>query len=72
MNIIKAILRFFCIPRCQQHAWFHVRNIYGDEINHSGGKRSVWQCKFCSKLKWSDRLHGSDYLDKVSKATIYL
>jgi hypothetical protein len=27
-----------------------VRNIYGDEINHSGGNRSLWRCANCRRL----------------------
>jgi hypothetical protein len=39
MNWIK---QFFCAHR---YEW--ARNIYGDEINACGGKRSVWLCTKC-------------------------
>lgn len=26
------------------------RNIYGDEINHAGGRRSLWRCERCDGL----------------------
>lgn len=42
MNIIK---RLFCT-----HEYEFVRNIYGDEINWAGGKRSWWRCRKCGKL----------------------
>lgn len=34
-----------------------VRNIYGDEINSWGGKRSLWACKRCGRLLASARLN---------------
>jgi len=36
--------RLFCMHR---GGVAFVRNIYGDEINRSGGKRSIWVCKRC-------------------------
>ena len=38
------IQTFFCAHHFQ---W--VRNIYGDEINTFGGKRSLWRCVKCGK-----------------------
>ena len=35
----------------------HLRNIHGDEINHRGGKRSVWRCANCGAVKLRDHLH---------------
>lgn len=34
---------------CDHKGWAHVflRNIYGDEINHRNGKRSMWSCTHC-------------------------
>lgn len=48
MSIIR---RFFC-----RHEWEFVRNIYGDEINHVGGKRSMWRCVKCGKVTYGARL----------------
>jgi len=45
MNWIK---RVFCAHR---YEW--MRNIYGDEINMSGGKRSLWRCAECGKVQVS-------------------
>lgn len=42
----------FCVHNLR---W--LRNIHGDEINHAGGKRSVWRCRECSVIKLKDRLH---------------
>lgn len=41
MNFIK---RLFC-----RHQWKYKYGIYGDNIIHSGGKRSVWECVECEK-----------------------
>lgn len=34
-----------------------VRNVYGDEINHLGGKRSVWRCQDCGSIVYRGELH---------------
>ena len=48
MSIIKRLL-------CKhEYAWYC--NIYGDMINHSGGSRSVWQCKKCGKFQFRKEL----------------
>ena len=38
------------------HEWKFVRNIYGDEINYSGGMRSIYRCH-CGKVKFAESLH---------------
>jgi hypothetical protein len=48
MNILK---RLFCK---HEFEWQH--NIYGDEINYCGGKRSIWKCKKCGKTQYRDKL----------------
>ena len=48
MKLFKSL---FC-----KHDYKFVRNIYGDEINHRGGKRSLWQCKKCGNLEYRDYL----------------
>lgn len=40
-----------------KHNYIFMRNIYGDEIIHSGYKRSIWTCSACGKLKFRDALH---------------
>ena len=50
-NLIK---RLFC--RHSDGTTF-VRNISGDEINTTGGKRSAWRCKRCDGLVLMDELH---------------
>lgn len=42
---MKWVKRFFCA-----HHFEWIRNIYGDEINAVGGKRSLWRCVKCGKL----------------------
>ncbi len=49
MSILK---RLFC-----KHEYEWVRNIYGDEINATGGYRSVWRCAKCGKRVLSHELH---------------
>lgn len=41
MSILRQI---FC-----RHELEFVRNIYGDEINLVGGRRSWWRCKKCGR-----------------------
>lgn len=45
------IKRLFC-----KHKWKWDRNVYGDEINYSGGKRSSWSCAKCGALKYMPQL----------------
>lgn len=42
------------------HELEHVHNIYGDEINYRGGKRSVWKCQNCGAVKLRDHLHDEN------------
>jgi hypothetical protein len=49
MNWLK---RIFCA-----HSYTFVRNVYGDEINLLGGKRSVWRCTKCSNVQDRDDPH---------------
>lgn len=48
MNLFKSL---FC-----KHDYKFIRNIYGDEINHRCGKRSLWQCEKCGNLEYRDYL----------------
>jgi hypothetical protein len=48
-------MKLFC-----KHSYSHLRNIHGDEINYRGGKRSIFICKKCGKIKYGDLLY---YLD---------
>lgn len=50
----KSLKRLFC--KHSSGVTF-VRNIYGDEINTAGGKRSVWRCDRCGGLLLKDQLH---------------
>jgi hypothetical protein len=38
------------------------RNIYGDHINHTNGKRSLWICERCGALVYQRDLVKYDYL----------
>ncbi len=49
--VVEAYGSVFCI-----HSLRFLRNIYGDEINHAGGKRSVWRCRKCGVTRLKDRL----------------
>ena len=46
--------RLFC-----EHHYEWMRNIYGDEINLSGGKRSLWGCTKCDKVQARNELHDA-------------
>lgn len=44
---------------CSHAAGFEfVRNLYGDQINEWGGKRSVWRCRSCGRVQARDQLHN--------------
>ena len=47
----KFIKRLFCY-----HELEFVRNIYGDEINLTN-KRSIYKCKKCGAIKYSNNLN---------------
>lgn len=54
--MIAFIKRLFC-----PHEYVWVRNIYGDEINAAGGRRSWWRCEKCGKYVLRDHLfHEND------------
>lgn len=48
---MRFLKRLFC-----KHAYFFVRNIYGDEIIERGWKRSIWRCQQCGKNHLDDVL----------------
>ncbi len=43
---------------CWNPSFTFERNIYGDEIFHAGGNRSLWKCDRCGYLKASRELHN--------------
>lgn len=47
--IWSFIKRLFCA-----HDFIFVRNIYGDEILEHGYNRSVWKCKHCGRVKYTN------------------
>jgi len=51
--LIKFIRSLFC----RHKSITFIRNIYGDEINHAGGKRSVWMCDGCKWPIYKNTLH---------------
>ena len=53
---MKCVKRLFRLKKCE-HDWKFVRNIYGDEINHCGGYRSLWECRKCGRLQWREQLY---------------
>ena len=46
------------------HEWEWVRNIYGDEINAVGGRRSWWRCKKCGWLEPCGEYHDEGDSDE--------
>ena len=51
-----GIRKIFCQHPVEQQSF--VRNIYGDEINHAGGMRSIWVCRGCGKQLCKPELLG--------------
>lgn len=39
---MRWVRRLLC-----RHHFKWLRNLYGDEINYCGGKRSLWECVKC-------------------------
>jgi hypothetical protein len=50
----RFLKRLFCRHRRTQF----VRNVYGDEINHCGGRRSLWCCEDCGRYMYRKDLHA--------------
>lgn len=71
MNWLNQLFRQL---RCQHTSQTHVRNIHGDEINHSGGMRSVWKCDACgatklhAELKEGGYSHGQEMVEEARAA----
>lgn len=42
---------FAWFHRCK-HKYHFVRTIHGDEINHCNGRRKVYSCAKCGKVKY--------------------
>lgn len=55
----NSIKMFFKRFTCKHTNQTFIRNIYGDEINWTGGKRSIWKCDDCGKVIFSDELNRS-------------
>lgn len=54
VNFLQRIVReLSCF---HNHGATFVRNIYGDEINVYGGKRSIWKCNNCQANLFSKYL----------------
>lgn len=51
----KKILDRMMAGPCE-HEWEHVGNLHGDQINLTGGMRSLWQCKKCGKHEFRPHL----------------
>ena len=49
--------KFFSRMFCRHYKVIFCRNIYGDEINHRNGMRSLWQCAKCGAIVLSEHLH---------------
>jgi hypothetical protein len=55
---LNAIQKFFRRLFCSHSEIQHVRNIYGEEIIHSGYNRSQWTCVHCKKIVLRPSLHN--------------
>lgn len=49
--IPKFIITIWKQWKCNHNFLYH-RNIYGDEINYSGGCRTIYKCDKCDKFKY--------------------
>ena len=49
--------RLFC-----KHDFCWERNLYGDQINYSGGARSIWVCAKCGKVEFRSELHFEGFV----------
>jgi hypothetical protein len=58
-------LKFFFGRLCCEHDYWFITNIYGDMINHVGGKRSLWRCSVCGKEEYRSGLHDQNVPDKL-------
>lgn len=54
--VALALALAFTSWRCAHHYEFSY-NLYGDQINQWGGKRSVWRCVHCGKFQARDALN---------------
>lgn len=65
--IIDGIDYMFCEFFCD-HDFEFEKNLFGDSINFHNGKRSMFICKKCGKVKFGDELvrddNGEVILDK--------
>ncbi len=55
MRYMSLLRRLFC-----RHEYEGDQNIYGEEINMVGGKRSWWRCRKCGKYQLRDQLYEED------------
>lgn len=62
--LANYIQKMFC-----SHWYRFERNIYGDEINACGGKRSLYRCCRCGKGMLEDTLYRNDWDYKVRQDT---
>lgn len=55
--IIRILKYFWCklFHKNTHRTWIY--NIYGDEINLCGGKRSAWACLNCGSMHYHEYLH---------------
>ena len=60
--MLTLIRSLFCRHR-EVRFW---ANLYGDEINLSGGKRSLWGCAECGKVQARDDLHDDGNLRGIA------
>lgn len=58
------MIKFIRSLLCKHRDVHFVRNVYGDEINTTGGKRSVWRCQRCGGIVLRDLLHTTPTEDQ--------
>lgn len=49
--IVILVIPILWLRRCK-HRYYLVRTIHGDEINYRNGKRRVYSCDKCGKVRY--------------------
>ncbi len=52
---------------CRHSRVRFVRNIYGDEINHTDGMRSLWECQNCGVYRFGFQLQPETLAEHIQR-----
>jgi hypothetical protein len=54
------MMRLFCWLFYGHRSVVWIRNIYGDEMGRTAGKRSLWRCQLCGARVYRSELIGEE------------